>query len=142
MHGNSGAARRAGFDRDGSASGPHTLLHADQAESSLGRNGLRIKTGSRIGNAQMQCLLMPKELEPSFPDAAVLDGVAQCFLSNTEQAQGRFFGDGTGNIAMDKINLDPVLLGEFKAESLDRRDEAKMLELRGVEPVRQAMHVR
>ena len=109
---------------------------------SLGGNDFRIKTGAGIRDTEMQSSPMSEQLELSVPHTAVLHRIAQCFLSDAKQAQCRLFGDRSGNIAVEKVDVSSVLLGQLPAESFDCRHETKMFQLGGVKLMRQTMDIR
>ena len=83
-----------------------------------------------------------KQLDLPFPDAAVLYGVAQRFLSDAEQAQGGIFRDRLRDVPVHKIDLSSILLGKLTTQSLDCRNEPQVIELRRMQLMREKMYVR
>ena len=79
----------------------------------------------------MQDTLVANQLKLSVLHAAVLNRIAQGFLRDTKDAKRRFLCDRIRDIAMDKVNLSPILLRQLTTQSLDRRDETKMLQFAG-----------
>src|SRR4029078_9204008 len=98
--------------------------------------------GSDIRDAVMQNAPISNQVEPSFPDTAVLYRIAQRFLSDAEEAQSRLFGDRRGNITIEKIDISAVLRGHPWTESLDCCDKTQMLEFGGMKLMRQPMDIR
>ena len=90
----------------------------------------------------MQNAPISYQLEPSFPDTAVLYRIPQRFLSDAEEAQSRLFSDRRGNITIEKIDVSAVLLGQLSTESLDCRDKTQVLEFGGMKLMRQPMDIR
>ena len=88
----------------------------------------------------MQDTLVANQLKLSVLHAAVLNRIAQGFLRDTKDAKRRFLCDRIRDIAMDKVNLSPILLRQLTTQSLDREDEARCCSLR-VELVGRTMHV-
>ena len=61
----------------------------------------------------MQDTSIHGQLELSILHAAVLDRIAQGFLRDTKDAKRRFLGDRIRDIAMDKVDLSPILLEQL-----------------------------
>ena len=71
----------------------------------------------------------------------MLNSVLQRFLQDSEQAKRDFLWKVAGNLGMAEGNLYLIPLGQFPAEALGRDRDTQILELRGVEPVRQSLNV-
>src|SRR5262245_22276397 len=77
----------------------HSLSHAHQAESAI-RYAVDVKSLPIVGDHERQARGRPGQLDPDVACVAMLDGVPQRFLRDSEQAQGDVLIDDGRYIVM------------------------------------------
>ena len=70
---------------------------------------------------------------------AMLDSIVQSFLQDPEQAKRSLFRYALREVFASKFDLDTLLAGKLPAEACGSRSQPQMLQVGGVEAVRQAM---
>ena len=63
-----------------------------------------------------------------FGCVGVFDHVAQRFLDDTEETESDMIGDVRGYVVVNEVDLQPVLIFEFLAETARGRDESLKIE--------------
>ena len=78
---------------------------------------------------------------PRMSCSTVFLDIPQSFLDDAKQAQRNVRRHGVRHVLIGEYNLDSSLSGEFLAECLHSRSQAKRLKCRRMQPVRQDMQI-
>ncbi len=95
-----------------------------------------------IGNAETDATGVRAEFDFRFLAAAMFNYVPERFLGNSKQTQGHILGDIERRFARSEMNFNPVLLTIFSAKPMESRHQPHMLQLAGVELMREGVNVR
>lgn len=101
---------------------------------------LAVEADAVIGDQQEDRIRAARQIDPGVPGAAVLDGISQPLLDEAIQAHGRVQRDRGRHLTVGEFDRQSVSLGQLAAEATDGRDEPQLLQLRRMQPVRQAVH--
>src|SRR5205807_4040097 len=104
------------------------FAHADQAQTVANESVLFFKATSKVGHCEVNRLSCALEIHRKAPNTAVLHGVLQPLLQNSEQTQRDFLWEIVWYARMFEDNLNPGLFGELSAEALGRGSQAKVFE--------------
>src|SRR5262249_18892665 len=112
-----GAGRRLRIDRQLASQMKHALTHADEPESALGLHLSRVEPRPVTADPKGKKICRPPQLAPALPGPAVLDRIAQPFLRDPIEADGRIGGHRRWRLTVSELDLETVRLGEFAAET-------------------------
>src|SRR5271165_1779525 len=119
----------------------HSLLHAPQSEPLSIANFFHIESFTVVRDRQVKCAIESLELHLCVCRSTVFLHVAESFLDDAKQAQRNVRRHGARHFLVGEYNLDSSLSGEFLAECRNSRSQAKPLECRRMQPVRQGMQI-
>ena len=103
---------------------------------------LWIEPRAVIRDLQAQFALGPGDLNLNPLRISVLDDVPKCFLNDPVEAQLNLAGKRMWNPVVHDVDTDIVLAGNLLAKAFNCRQEAKVLQNRGMKLMGHTMDVR
>src|SRR5277367_2841904 len=104
---------RLRVDRKPSPDKLHSLLHAYETETFRFESAFTVKPSSRIVHGELNGIRGETQLDIEMPDAAVLHGVLQSFLRDSEEAERNILGKRTRDVIIIKNDFDILLIGKL-----------------------------
>ena len=108
------------------ADGFHSLSHAHQAESAI-RHAVDVKSLPIVGDHELQARGRPRQLDGDMACVAMLDGVPQRFLRDSEEAQGDVLIDDRRHVVMGEGHRE-VRGWQLAPQAVEGGDESDQLQ--------------
>src|SRR5580765_2247965 len=138
---NRGATLGLRFDKKRSIQQFQPLLHADETQPAALLCCFAVKARSGIPDRELNLIRRPPQSHFEVPCPAVFCRIANCFLQDPEQAQGKIRRQQAWQILGREVNFHLLLLAELLAKASHGRGYAQIFQLRRVQLVRQGLDV-
>ena len=117
------------------------LLHTDQSQTAVSVRLFDIEAAPAVAYLKLYLVRCLSQSHLELGRSTIFHRIMQPFLGNPEKTQRDILGQMRWDVFVFELHADFVLFGEFPAKAPDAGRDAQIIQLRGMQLMRQRLEI-